>query len=540
MVNLNNIFNKFFPKSQTSPIGQKLIYMAWAIEITVALVGFTIAASFVAIGREETIAIQGEISGSGNIQYYIIGLAFFVVGIMELTKIPLATALYYAVRPLWKIIFLLALLAVNFSTFETILQGFQMSYSNNTKPVEILRSQLENLIDEKNTKKGVSGQEGAIQIEIQDLQNRISDLNSEISKINSDTNIQIAELEKQNNLSSPRIKTLSTQVELEQEKIKNLYENKSKLELSMQNLTGAQKFLGVAKDIQKNILSVSGEIAQKENSLKLIRKDLDEVLGRSASKNQPQINALNQNANIKINNINNQIKEIENNQLSPKLLSKSEMSNKQDQIRNEINELDKLIDQQKKKVNNKASSNSFYQMAVMIKVGPGRWFFNEEVNKDITPADLTQQDLKRAFWIWFGFLAFVISIIGTLVALAGLHLMDERMHEIRNRPISRKNTTRYRIGKLLVRMNKYFYTAIKVKLKPITVEKIVTKEVKVDKIIEKPVYEEKIVYQKVEVPKEVTRKEIVHVPLWTQDPELLGKKIDINNDSQIKKKDKDK
>ena len=110
------------------------------------------------------------------------------------------------------------------------------------------------------------------------------------------------------------------------------------------------------------------------------------------------------------------------------------------------------------------------------------------------------------------------------------------MHEIRNRPISKKNTTSYRIGKLLVRMNKYFYTAIKVKLKPITVEKIVTKEVKVDKIIEKPVYEEKIVYQKVEVPKEVTRKEIVHVPLWTQDPELLGKKIDINNDTQIKKK----
>ena len=33
--------------------GKKLIYMAWAIEITVALVGFSIAASFVLIGREE-------------------------------------------------------------------------------------------------------------------------------------------------------------------------------------------------------------------------------------------------------------------------------------------------------------------------------------------------------------------------------------------------------------------------------------------------------------------------------------------------------
>ena len=93
---------------------------------------------------------------------------------------------------------------------------------------------------------------------------------------------------------------------------------------------------------------------------------------------------------------------------------------------------------------------------------------------------------------------------------------------------------------MIVTIIRYFYTLIKIKLKPITIEKIITKEVKVDKIIEKPVYEEKIVYQKVEVPKEVTRKEIVHVPLWTQDPELLGKKIDITTENEIKKKNKDK
>ena len=538
MVNLNNIFNKFFPKSQTSPIGKKLIYMAWAIEITVALVGFTIAASFVAIGREETMALGGDVSSSGNIQYYIIGLAFFVVGIMELTKIPLATALYYAVRPFWKIVFFIALLAVNFSTFETILQGFQMSYSKNTKPVEILRGQLENLIDEKKTKKGVSSQENDIQIEIQDLQNRISNLNSDIAKINQDTNNQIAELEKQNSFSNPRIETLSNQIESEKEKIKGLYDRKEKLELSLQNIKWNQ--FGIKKSTEINIENVSRDIEKKENALETTRKERDLALGNSVSKNEPQIKALRDNANIKINNINNQIKEIEDNQLSTKLTSKSETTSKQDQMRNEINKLDELIDLQKKKVNQKASDNSFYQMAVMIKVGPGQWFWKEEILKDITPADLTQQDLKRAFWIWFGFLAGVISIIGTLVALAGLHLMDERMHEIRNRPLDRKNTIRYRFGKLIVTIIRYFYTLIKIKLKPITIEKIITKEVKVDKIIEKPVYEEKIVYQKVEVPKEVTRKEIVHVPLWTQDPELLGKKIDITTENEIKKKNKDK
>ena len=144
--------------------------------------------------------------------------------------------------------------------------------------------------------------------------------------------------------------------------------------------------------------------------------------------------------------------------------------------------------------------------------------------REITEAELTQEDIDTAFWLWFGFLAFIISIIGTLVAFAGLHLMDERMHEIRNQPLNRRNTLRYRFAKFFVVLTKYFSASIKSKLKPKIVEKIVEKEVKVE--VDRPVYEEKIVYQKVEVPKEVTRKEIVHVPLWTQDPDLLSKKLD--------------
>ena len=79
-------------------------------------------------------------------------------------------------------------------------------------------------------------------------------------------------------------------------------------------------------------------------------------------------------------------------------------------------------------------------------------------------------------------------------------------------------------------------TSIKTKLKPITVEKIVEKEVKVE--VEKPVYEEKIVYQKIEVPKEVVKREIVHVPLWTQDPDLLSKKFDPSESSTTSPKKK--
>ena len=46
MLNLDNIFNKFYPKSQTSGTGKKLYIMAWAIEIFIALVGLTMAYIF--------------------------------------------------------------------------------------------------------------------------------------------------------------------------------------------------------------------------------------------------------------------------------------------------------------------------------------------------------------------------------------------------------------------------------------------------------------------------------------------------------------
>ena len=46
MLNLDNIFNKFYPKSQTAGTGRKLYIMAWAIEIFVAMVGLTMAYIF--------------------------------------------------------------------------------------------------------------------------------------------------------------------------------------------------------------------------------------------------------------------------------------------------------------------------------------------------------------------------------------------------------------------------------------------------------------------------------------------------------------
>ena len=69
---------------------------------------------------------------------FTIGLIFLIVAVVELTKIPLATAVYYSVRVFWRVVFLIALILVNVSTFETIVTGFERINRERTKIVDKL------------------------------------------------------------------------------------------------------------------------------------------------------------------------------------------------------------------------------------------------------------------------------------------------------------------------------------------------------------------------------------------------------------------
>ena len=169
-------------------------------------------------------------------EYYIIGLAFFVVGIMELTKIPLATALYYAARTFWKIVFLFALVAVNFSTFETIIQGFELAYNQRSKSVDIKRAELDKLRDQIQTIDSVKISEQQIDQEILVIQNRINELNQSIANIKSESINQIAQLENQNAAANPKRELLAKQIESAERRLEKLEDAKRQSVLSLQNI----------------------------------------------------------------------------------------------------------------------------------------------------------------------------------------------------------------------------------------------------------------------------------------------------------------
>ena len=189
MPNLDNIHFKFFPKAKTAPYGKTLIKFAWAIEILVAIVGLSIAVLLYtkAISDSEDISTATTLTEkiTENIDGVIVSLAFVVVSLVELTKIPLATAFYYAAKARWKITFIVALILINISTFETIIQGFELGFYKRSNEVAKVKQKLEDInstinektIDTEGDKKSILKDESEILNSINSINKQITDVN---------------------------------------------------------------------------------------------------------------------------------------------------------------------------------------------------------------------------------------------------------------------------------------------------------------------------------------------------------------------------
>ena len=137
--------------------------------------------------------------------------------------------------------------------------------------------------------------------------------------------------------------------------------------------------------------------------------------------------------------------------------------------------------------------------------------------------DLKQEQITMIQWLWFGSLAFVTSALGTTLAFASMVIKYPPTAPSGGGVISSIFVFFRRFSKELyglVRRANYTLALIhrrltRPKIKEIQVEREIIKEV----IQEVPV--EKIVIQ--EVPVEIVKKEIIHVPLFTQDVKAVTK-----------------
>ena len=570
MVNLDNIHFKFFPKAKTAPWGKKLIMMAWAIEIMVASVSFMIAMLFF-LSKGQSELKLANVAQDLDINSIIVGLSFLVVTLIELTKIPLASVFYYAGSLIWKLVFLIALVAVTFITFETILQGFELAYNQRSQIVEDQRKLIEDT-REKINNISLKSDLTEINSKIENIRNDIEIKNNEKSEIEAQRIDDITLLNSQVDISDPNINRLNKTIKRENEKLENLLDERKQIQgqIDKFNIKG-DTFGGKRKKLRIDLENKTKEIKEKESLIQKYEVDLANASAISGGKNTKKIESINKKADLRISQINSEIKKIEENQLTPLLEQKSKViKNSSDQQQN-YNDLNDLLVKQKKELKEKARENQIYRIAIKIKVfsefisggnledqineltkeidelnelvieNPENEIlkiklddklkknkmlqnkFSDSLENEIDESDLSQKDVDKAFWLWFGSMAFIISIIGSLVALAGFHLQDERMHAKRNRPVKERFGRFFRnIAWIPVYINKYIWSGVKRLTKPKIVEKEVIVEKQVEKIVEKNIGE-KIVYEKVEVPKEVIRKELVYVPLPTDDEELIKK-----------------
>jgi tetrahydromethanopterin S-methyltransferase subunit B len=116
--------------------GKGLVKFAWGVEILAVLIGLLISLMVsISVYREISFSERGfEFADLSAI--LVAGLPFMLVAVVELCKIPLATAMMFAKHFVWRLGFLVAVLLLSIITFETMLNGFERNFSNLTLSID--------------------------------------------------------------------------------------------------------------------------------------------------------------------------------------------------------------------------------------------------------------------------------------------------------------------------------------------------------------------------------------------------------------------
>lgn len=163
-----------------------LVRFAWAVEIVAVIIGLMLAML--------TAVTYFESAGTGTPSHYMnatVGtLPFIIVAMVEITKIPLTGAAFYARGVVWKVVFILALLFVALITFETMFNGLERFFNAQTSGVVEYKKKLVAVEEQIKDKNATKSRVQSVTIDtIED------DYNKRRTAISNDRNAQIQEIE---------------------------------------------------------------------------------------------------------------------------------------------------------------------------------------------------------------------------------------------------------------------------------------------------------------------------------------------------------
>ena len=592
--NLDEIFDRFYPRSQTVEQGIFLKRAAWTVEIILAIIGCLIGILMMIKFQknpDEIVTTSGLIGFTAD--SLMMGLIFFMVGIIELTKIPLASAVYYS-QTFWiRSIFLIALIAVNISTFETVVAGFERINNQRTEDFRKLLIKKDTLEDQI-LEKRIKIDEKNLNKQIDDLQKKYTLISSEAEKIENLSTKKKLEIEANSNQSGV-IETLTNQIKRDENNRENLQNNN--LELSKQiKESGVFKNRAANQLIQDQIDNNNTEIISLSNRIDSNTNKLVSARQKAQIDNKSQLDQIDNQTNRQLKPLRDNLNKIQklidnytddlNNIAERNRENLEEITNIQDEIDGLVKQIDEegpknqvirvaswfknifIIDYEKENLKKEREINEletskvfntflFWRFSVertskeleiidnQISILNDQIIINDKKielakakgSTKSVYSDIPEASLTFAFWIWFGVLSFIVSITGTMLAFASLNLRDPRMHRDRNENKLKRIGLFWWFVRLLSRRAKYIKQKTKLLFKPNIVEKKVEVEVEkvVEKIVEKPIIQEKIIEKEIEVPKQIEKKVFVHVPFPTDDPEVIKKGPMIYNDKDIDK-----
>ena len=129
--------------------GVFLYRFAWVVEVFACAIGIAIAITVLFETNMEIETATGKEVSFLSPASLLSALPFFMIAVVELTKIPLATAFYFAKSIIWKLIFITSLIFVAFITFETGFNGFERNFARTNLVVDAKKRELQNLIENR-------------------------------------------------------------------------------------------------------------------------------------------------------------------------------------------------------------------------------------------------------------------------------------------------------------------------------------------------------------------------------------------------------
>lgn len=550
---------------------------AWAIEILAVGIGLGIAVMQLYASFEElNSGADGELNFGDWANILIAATPFIMVAFVEITKIPFVDAFYKTSSRLWKSVFILSLLIISLITFESALNGFERNF--NALNISVTRLQKKLLVTEESmfpieqkieraqalTMDRVEAQftQGTENLtkqkltQVESIENRKRLLQASVQTeftagIRSQMNAaeqRIIELQDQLNAeldrtSSAFIREEESRLRAQQDEVRQLVQDYNREQTRLDQIQeDATKQIdeasfftrsGIRAQQDERIAEQSARVADARARLERarsgelrdiqriafrqdqenIRIQFDERIAAERKKLRELESTYNQAIGLRskdleasLASLDNEIARI-NERFAPQYAALDTtraqqlavLENNEALIAGWLSELDDLRDERvtlRDQTNTAIGDNQVYRMAQL--------FSGVDSAADTPPAYVV-----RIAAIWFGSLAAMVAFTGVVLALASNVILDPTRPDFNG---ARKGIIRPELAKFLRSLRRAIAYRRRLDRKPIIKERVVeiTKEVPVDKVV------------KVEVPIEVVRRELVHVPLYTNDPNLIG------------------